>query len=151
MKKGVLSRSKLIYRLILFAFLSFISGSCAPYPLQSITITPVDPVLNPSGLATTLKPGSTTITATLGSISGSATLTVSAAVLQSITVNPLNPTIPGGLNQQFTATGNYSDGTSHDVTLSVTWNSGTTTVASINPSGLATAVGLANTNSTITA
>ena len=45
------------------------------------------------GLASTLSLGSTTITATVGAISGNATLTVTAATLVSINVTPANTTI----------------------------------------------------------
>jgi hypothetical protein len=38
----------------------------------------------------------------------------------SITVTPDNPILSVGSTQQFTATGTFSDGTTHDITLSVT-------------------------------
>ena len=53
--------------------------------------------------------------------------------------------IPIGLTQQFTATGHYSDGSTKDLTTSVTWSSSDITVATISNSagsnGLATGVG----------
>jgi uncharacterized protein YjdB len=45
-----------------------------------------------------------------------------------------------GVPQQFTATGTYSDGTSYDITTQVTWTSSNTSVATVNSSGLATAI-----------
>ncbi|MBI1822958.1 MAG: Ig-like domain-containing protein, partial [Nitrospirae bacterium] len=105
--------------------------------------------VNSSGLVTGVSVGTSTITATSGTISGNTTLTVNSAVLQSISVSPANPSIPKGLTQQFTATGNYSNGTSFDITAQVTWSSGTTSVATINANGLGTAVGVGT--STITA
>jgi uncharacterized protein YjdB len=105
------------------------------------------------GLASGTGVGTATITATSGSVSGSASLTVSAATLVSIALSPQSPTISLGINQQFTATGTYSDGSMQDVTNSVTWTSGTPTVATISNSsgrqGLATSVGVGT--STITA
>lgn len=71
------------------------------------------------------------------------------ASLASIDVTPSNPTVSSGAHQQFTATGHYSDSTTKDITLQVTWSSGTTSVASITAAGLATAV--ASGNSQITA
>jgi len=98
-------------------------------------------IVNPGGLATGVGVGTSVITATSGSRSGNTTLTVTAAILQSIAVTPANPSIAIGLTMQFTATGTYTDGTSQDITASVTWTSGTTGVATIiNASGLATAV-----------
>jgi hypothetical protein len=104
-----------------------------------------------NGLATSLSTGSTgttTITATSGSISQSTTLTVSAPTLISIEVTPQNPTIISTstvTTQQFTATGNYSDNSSQNITSSVTWTSSAADVAIINASGLATAVSTATT------
>ena len=103
--------------------------------------TPTVSTLNGLGLAKSVGVGTSDIAATLGTTSGHTTLTVSAAVLETITVTPANPTIPKGLTQQFKATGNYSDGTHHDLTASVSWSSGTTTVATVDSNGSATAAG----------
>ena len=59
-------------------------------------------------------------------------------VLQSIQINPSKASISLGQNQQFTATGHYSDGSTKDITGSVTWASSSTGVATISGSGLAT-------------
>jgi len=100
--------------------------------------------ISTSGLATAVAAGTSVISATLNGISGQTTLTVTVPVLQSIAVTPALPTIAAGATQQFTATGTYknSDGSTStkDITGQVTWNSATTTVATINTSGLATAV-----------
>ena len=95
-----------------------------------------------SGLATgTIDGGPFTISAELGSISGTTTLTVTPATLVSIVVTPLNANVPEGLTRQFTATGTYSDDTTEDITTSVTWASSAVNVATINlATGLATAV-----------
>ena len=63
-----------------------------------------------------------------------------APTLNSIAVTPANPTIQAGGTQQFTATGTYSDGSTQNITSQVTWASATTTVATINASGLASGV-----------
>jgi uncharacterized protein YjdB len=96
--------------------------------------------INGSGLATALAAGTATITATSGAISGSTTLTVTSATLSSIVITPANPSVPGGSTQQFTATGTFSDGTTHDITAQVTWSSSNTTAAVVNSNGLATAL-----------
>jgi Bacterial Ig-like domain (group 2)/Abnormal spindle-like microcephaly-assoc'd, ASPM-SPD-2-Hydin/Galactose oxidase, central domain/Kelch motif len=96
------------------------------------------------GLATAVASGTASITAASGSISGSATLTVTPAVLVSITISPPSPTITAGSTQQFTATGKFSDNSTQNITTSVTWNSDTQSVATISNAagsqGLATAV-----------
>lgn len=98
-----------------------------------------------AGLATALSPGQTTITATLGGVAGSTTLNVSAATLVSIAVTPLNLTIAKGTSQQYSATGNFSDGSVQNLTSSVTWSVPATGVASISNAqgtqGLATSIG----------
>ena len=78
------------------------------------------------------------MTATMGSVSGSGTLTVGPAVLQSITLSPQNATMGKGTTLQFTATGNYSDSSTQDLTALVTWTSSDSTEVSINSMGLAT-------------
>ncbi len=61
--------------------------------------------------------------------------------LSSITVTPATPSVVAGLTLQFAATGNYSDGTTKDLTTSVTWSSGDPGKAMISAtSGLATGV-----------
>jgi len=84
--------------------------------------------------------GTTTITATLGAVSGSATLTVTTATLTSITVSPANPTIALGLSQQFTATGTYSDNSTQPLGASdgLSWSSSDAVAAIDADTGLAT-------------
>jgi len=105
--------------------------------------------INSTGLATGLGNGNSTIQAASGSVAGSTTLTVTAAVLSSIAVTPANPSIRKGTTQQFTATGSYSDGSTQNLTSSATWSSSNASVATINSTGLASGVG--NGNSTIQA
>ncbi len=98
-----------------------------------------------NGLATALGQGSVTITATVGTISGSTGLTVTPATLVSIAVSPSNPGIANGTSQQFAAIGIYTDNSTHDVTTSVAWGSSDINVAAISNAlgcnGLATALG----------
>jgi uncharacterized protein YjdB len=97
--------------------------------------------ISSSGLAKGIAAGTATITATSGGVTGTTTVTVQTAPLQSITVTPANPSISlTTVTQQFTATGHNTDGSTNDLTSSVTWTSGAPTVATINNSGLATAV-----------
>lgn len=78
-----------------------------------------------------LRPGSVTITATLGSVTASAPFNVTNATIQSITVTPVNQTIPIGWHQPFTATGLFSDSSIQDISSSVTWSSNHSSFASI--------------------
>jgi uncharacterized protein YjdB len=92
------------------------------------------------GLATAVGTGTSTIKAVSGGITGSTTLTVTAATLVSIAVTPANPSIAKGATEQFTATGKFSDNSTQNLTSTATWSSVTTTVATIAAGGLATAV-----------
>ena len=93
---------------------------------------------------TTFKPGTVTVRAKQGDISGLAPqLTVKDAALTLVEVKPENPEIQLKTQRQFTAIAHYTDGSSSDVTndADTSWNSDDTTVASINNSdqkGLAT-------------
>ena len=102
------------------------------------------------GLASGLDTGTTNITATSGSISGSTTLTVTAAALESISITPTNPYVSSaGTTQQFTATGTYTDSSTQDLTSTATWSSSVTAVATVSSTGLAQSAATGST--TITA
>jgi uncharacterized protein YjdB len=98
--------------------------------------------ISSTGFASAIGAGSSTIQATSGSVTGSATLTVTGAALLSIAVTPTNPTIAKGLTDQFTATGTYSDGSTQNITSSVSWFSLTASIATISSAGLAKGVGV---------
>ena len=108
-------------------------------------------IVDGAGLATGKGVGTVTITAKDNAtlISGTASLTVTSAVLQSISVSPNPVTMAKGLTQQFAASGTYSDGSTVPVTGSVTWSSSDNLVAPVDAAGLATAAGVGS--ATITA
>jgi 6-phosphogluconolactonase (cycloisomerase 2 family) len=95
-----------------------------------------------AGLATSMGYGTTTITATVGGQLTTASLTVAEPPLSSITVAPSTVTVYQGTAIQLTATGQYADGSSVDVTNTVTWNSSNTSAATVSAGGLVQSVGL---------
>jgi hypothetical protein len=103
-----------------------------------------------NGLFTGVAAGSTTISATLGSVTKSTTVTVTAPTIASISVTPVGLTLGIGINQQYTATAAYSDGSTQDLVSGVTWSSSSTSVATINTSGLASTVAAGTTTITAT-
>ncbi len=126
---------------------TYTDGSTADLTTQvtwasgTISVATISNTAGSQGLASTLATGTTSITAALGGITSlSDPLTVTAAALTSIAVAPVNPSVAKGLTEQFTATGTYSDGSTANLTTQVTWASATPTVASINASGLASAL-----------
>jgi len=116
---------------------------------SSTTVATISNSPGSQGLAFGAAVGSSTISATLGGTAGTTLLTVTPATLDSITITPVNPTLPKGMKLQFTATGTYSDSTTQDLTTQVTWSSSATTVATVSNTagsrGLATAVDLGTT------
>jgi hypothetical protein len=101
-----------------------------------------------SGLAISESVGKTTIRAVSENLVGSATITVTERILESIDITPALPSIALGTVQQFTAIGTYSDDTIADITAAVTWASSNTGVATASGS---TATAVATGVTTITA
>ena len=104
---------------------------------QTITVATISNTAGSNGQATAVGTGSSMIQAALGSIHGSTTMTVGVA-LSRLVVSPQYPTIADNGTQSFTATGEYDDGSTQNLTNSVTWTSSNTNVATVNGAGLAT-------------
>lgn len=103
-----------------------------------------------NGLVTTLAEGNVTIIATEpnSGISSndsqtSGALTVDPPILISVSITPPAAAMVIGSSQQFTATGNYSDSVTRDITNLVEWSSSGSGVT-ITSGGLATAQSLGN-------
>jgi poly(3-hydroxybutyrate) depolymerase len=96
------------------------------------------------GLSTGVGEGAATISATVGGITGTSTLTVVPLALVSVAVTPANASISVGNMRQFAAIGTFSDGSTQNLTSSVTWISSSSVVAttsnSIGSQGLTTAI-----------
>jgi uncharacterized protein YjdB len=112
----------------------------ATWSSTSPGIAQVSDVFGTKGLATAQAVGTTIIEAQIGAVFGSANLTVTIAVLETISVTPASASVAKGLTVQYTATGTYSDGSTANITATVTWTSSAASVATVNASGLATAV-----------
>src|SRR5262249_11209738 len=84
-----------------------------------------------TGLATGKNLGSATITATSGSVSNTASATVNADNLVSLSITPSNPTIAATTQQQFSAIGKFSNGATKNLTAQCTWTSDNTAAATI--------------------
>ena len=91
--------------------------------------------INSSGIATGQGEGAAGISASLdGVTSNAATLNVTdppPPTLESITVAPGSVTLAVGESQALTATGNYSDSSTQDLTAQAAWSSSNTGVAAV--------------------
>jgi uncharacterized protein YjdB len=105
--------------------------------------------VNAQGTITGAKPGTVTITAKLNGMTANATLSVET--LNSMAITPATLQVAVGTFLRFTATGTLSDGTTQDLTASVTWTSSSPAVAIMSnvPGTVGGAVGLSAGTSTI--
>jgi uncharacterized protein YjdB len=95
-----------------------------------------------AGVVTAVAPGSATVTATVGSHTGSAAITVTTATVTAIAVLPATATTAAGTTLPFTADATLSDGSHQDLTTSAAWTSSAPNVATVvSTTGVATAVG----------
>ena len=108
----------------------------ATWRTDDLNVATISSARATSGLATGGPSGTTIVHGSFGGFEATATLTVTPAVLQSLTVAPEAPSVPAGLTVQLTATGHYDDGTSKDLTGEVTWGSSDATIATVAADGL---------------
>lgn len=117
---------------------SFSDGTTVPvtelatWSSSAPAVATVSNAASSRGLATALTEGVTTVSATLSGRSATASLTVSPAMLVSLGVTPVNPTLAKGLTQQLSATGTFTDGATRDLTAQVTWSAGDGGIASVS-------------------
>src|SRR5213593_917304 len=104
--------------------------------------------VNGTGLVTGVTAGSATITATSEGKNGTSAITVVHMPVASVTVTPASGTVPAGSSLPLTATPKDANGNPL-VGRTVTWQSGNTSAATVNGSGLVS--GVAAGSATITA
>lgn len=91
-----------------------------------------------------------TVITSSGSSNGA--LTITAPLITAVSVNAPNATLPANRDDQFTATGTFSNGDTGDVTDQVTWSSSANNVAVVdNGANKGLVSGIANGEATITA
>lgn len=118
------------------------SRTCSA-PVWASTVT-ANATVSSTGLVSGIAAGTSTVSATLGAVSGNTVVTVTAPgppppTPSSVTITPSNKTININTTLQYTATLVFSDGSTQS--CAATWASTATGVATINSSGLASAVG----------
>jgi len=91
-----------------------------------------------TGMARGVTPGTVTVSAfhVASGRTGTATLTVTAPVLEALVVSPATRTLPAGLSSAFMADGRLSDGSASPLGSGLAWSSSDPDVASVDTSGL---------------
>lgn len=111
------------------------------------TADPTVATIDASGQLTSVNQGRTTVTATMGAVTASTTVTIGPKTLVSVVVAPNNANVAPGATQQFIARGTFADGTTADLTTAGTWASSNTSTGTI---GTRTGLARARKNGTTT-
>jgi len=94
-----------------------------------------------TGIATPRLSGTALISASFAGHTADTMFVVATAELTSVDVTPHDPTVEGQCNpEQMTATADWSDGTTTDVTSDGAWTSSSTTTATVDVNGRVTCV-----------
>jgi hypothetical protein len=122
------------------------TGTYSDGATQDLTITVTwasgnSAIASLGGLSTTqsvncIAAGNSPISATLGTVVGTTTLTCNApATLASLAITPATPMQLTGSTVSFTATGSYGDGSTQNLTATANWFSSDTGVATLGARG----------------
>jgi len=120
------------------------SDGTQQYLTQQVTWSSADTTIatvSPIGLVTATGVGTVNITATLSGVQGSSSLMTIASTLTGVVITPAAWTMQAGTSQQFTATATLGANVIMDETQASKWASSNTSVATVNSTGLVTAVG----------
>ena len=121
---------------------------------DSVTWTSDEPqtaTVTPTGVLSGNAVANTTVTAFKdGVTSNTVNVEISAAFITAISVTPPSVSVVAGQIQQLLAIATYSDGTSSDVSDSVTWTSDDLSTATVTPTGFMSGVNVGQTTITAT-
>jgi hypothetical protein len=84
------------------------------------------------GFVSAIAVGAADVSATLGAVSTSIAVAVTDATLVSLVVTPPVPALAAGFTRPLSATGTFSDGSTRDLSASVTWASSNPSVAAVS-------------------
>lgn len=92
---------------------------------------------NLAGQGQALSEGSAVVSARFAGLTAQADISVTAATLTALQITPLLTSVSAGTPVQYYASGFYSDGSSHDLTQTVNWQSSNSAIAAISTTGMA--------------
>ncbi len=122
----------------------------ADWTSAATSVATVSDTSGSKGRLRALAPGNSLVSASLGALSASQTLSVATPSLSSLVIQAPTTSVPVGLSVGLKAIGRYSNGMELDLSSAVAWTSDTPSVLSIASGGLVTAVS-SGLNVTITA
>jgi hypothetical protein len=108
---------------------------------QSVTWSSSGPAIasvSPTGAVMGNTMGTATLSASVGSVTGTASLTVVPVVVVALNITPVPPLLLGS-SAQLQVIATFSDGTTQDMTGTATWSSEQTGIVAVRRSGVATA------------
>ena len=133
----------------LTTLLKDVNGNVLTRPVTWTSSTPAVATVDANGLVTAVAAGGpATITATSETKTGTSSITVTLAPVNTVTVSPATASLVVGATQQLTAV--LKDVNGNVLTRPVTWSSSNTAAATVDASGLVTAVGAGSTTITAT-
>lgn len=91
------------------------------------------------GKLAAIKAGSATVTAKLGSVSALLPITVTSAIIQSITISNLKDSFAKGTTIQLGLIARYTDGSTMPISEGITWQSSDNSIVNVTPDGVANA------------
>jgi hypothetical protein len=107
--------------------------------VQWSSSNPTVATISAAGVASAVSMGTSNITATVGTITGTAVLTVTGATVVGLNISPATLLLAPGSSSQLLAIANMSDGSTQEINGIVTWSLQGQNVATINNAGLVTA------------
>ena len=107
----------------------------AVWKVGDTAVVEVQNAAGSQGVVTAKAQGSTTVTATIGTVSGQATVEVKAPTLTALQIGPINPQRKAGEQLQFFVTAVYSNQATQNVTFQSEWSSDNIAVASVGNDG----------------
>jgi len=125
--------------------------SQAVWTSSSTAVATVSNASGAQGVDSGAGAGTSTITAQLGSLQGSAVLTVFSAKLDSIAIVPSTVSLAVGQWQRVSAVGSWANGFSMDVTLQVRWSSSQHKVVTASNGARGLLVGMSAGSATVSA
>ena len=112
----------------------------ATWSSDTTAVATVSDTAGTKGLVRGVSSGSAQITAAIGTVTGSSSVSVTPAELVSVSVTPSSASIRKRATVQLTATATYSDGSTADATSAATWTSSRSRIATVSSTGLVTGV-----------